>query len=570
MKSTLRSSLVLLLLAVASELLSNDLIPGDTLRIVAEGDTGLSYHVYVPSNYDEKTRPPLLIAFSPSGNGSGILKKLKGGIEEAGWILVGVDQLKNGMKDPLLARKMEDELLDDVFSRLPHNPERVYLGGFSGGAWRAYHLTTRRPESFAGILAYGGWLGGTEEQEKPYRSGISVAMINGTHDRGANAWMPIDTVSLRKRQITVKHFAFPGGHSVAQVEITKSAVNWMNEEWERRASGGVWTGANCLDLLYVGDHPARSKAFTEFLKPHFRTVTAAEADKLTLELANEADVLLLDQPVRTLPDNFTKATLLTPRASEETARRYGSKYKRTSEASLGSIGIHLESLEDWTFRDTQQNHLISSRAFKDSEDSQIIVSKGEEGALIVREAHRLYWGWDAVPSQLSKGGQEALIEMLSWIFEFNGHQQSVFANLTTRERMRAMLDQDGVDLQTLRSSFAPSVLEQHGETIEALRRFFAENGPYLVIRQGSGLLELDENAKTLGTPNHRVDSIESWIKLLSDETKSKTSIGLLHRYTGKRIRKNQKLWREWFAASKEHLSFRDDLGYRFVSSASGP
>ena len=117
------------------------------------------------------------------------MEKLRPAAESAGWLLVGCDKLRNGMKDHDLEVEMEDEVLDDMFKHLPHDPKRVYLGGFSGGAMRAYGITARRTEPYAGIIAYGRWLGGPDYQEEPYRENMSVAMINGISDRGSNMSM---------------------------------------------------------------------------------------------------------------------------------------------------------------------------------------------------------------------------------------------------------------------------------------------------------------------------------------------------------------------------------------------
>ena len=146
------------------------------------------------------------------------------------FLLVGCDKLRNNLNDRKLAIKMEDEILDDVLKNLPHDPERVYLGGFSGGAMRAYGLTARRSEPFAGVLAYGGWLGGPGFQDKPYRKGLAVAMINGISDTGANGWVAKDTVTLRERDCAVKHFSFEGGHQTAPPELTALAVEWLEEQ----------------------------------------------------------------------------------------------------------------------------------------------------------------------------------------------------------------------------------------------------------------------------------------------------------------------------------------------------
>lgn len=204
------------------------LIPGSTIMRTADGANGTTYHLHVPEDFDvDAPSRPILIAFSPGGNGKGILEKLKSATEAVGWLLVGCDKLRNGMGDHDLEIEIEDEILTVVLDHVPHDPERIYLGGFSAGAMRAYGITARRTEPYAGVLAFGGWLGGPSYQDEPYRENMSVAMVTGVRDRGASGWVPIDTKTLKQRNCSVKHFAFDGGHSVSPPATTGAAIKWL-------------------------------------------------------------------------------------------------------------------------------------------------------------------------------------------------------------------------------------------------------------------------------------------------------------------------------------------------------
>ncbi|WP_298365772.1 sialate O-acetylesterase [uncultured Lutibacter sp.] len=202
--------------------------PGSTIRIKALGKTNMIYNVYTPTSYSKNKLSPIIIAFSPAGNGAGILNQMRESAEKFGWILVGCDKLKNGMKDVALEQKMEDEVMDDILKNIPHNSNRIYLAGFSGGAMRAYSLTTRRPETYAGVIAYGGWLGGKDFQDKEYQSGMYVAVVNGEKDKGANKWKEIDSKTLIKNNCEVKHFSHEGGHKIAPPKITNEVLSWLN------------------------------------------------------------------------------------------------------------------------------------------------------------------------------------------------------------------------------------------------------------------------------------------------------------------------------------------------------
>ncbi|MDW5288100.1 sialate O-acetylesterase [Formosa sp. PL04] len=206
----------------------NQLKLNNTIKFKAEGETNMMYHVYTPSNFTSEEKLPIVIAFSPNGKGLGMVTKMQEAAEKYGWIVVGCDKLKNGMNDEALEQQMEDEVLDDILKNIPHDTNKIYLAGFSGGAMRAYSLTTRRPENFEGIIAFGGWLGGEEYQDKAYQNEMYVAIVNGTNDKGANKWNEIDAKTLIKNNCIVKQFSFEGGHQVAPVETIEQVFYWLN------------------------------------------------------------------------------------------------------------------------------------------------------------------------------------------------------------------------------------------------------------------------------------------------------------------------------------------------------
>ena len=215
--------------------------PGNVLKRTAAGPHAMTYHVYVPTTFTTAKLPPMVIVFSPGGSGSGMLGQLKDSAEKAGWLAIGCDKLKNSMEKEGIKDKeeeaMEDEVLNDIFLSIPCQTNRVYLGGMSGGALRAYWISARRKETFAGILAYGGWLGGRDFQNKlKFCKGMAVAIINGESDKNANTWVAGDSAALRRRNCRIKTFPFPGGHVVAPTEITDKVMTWLEEDWTKIGS----------------------------------------------------------------------------------------------------------------------------------------------------------------------------------------------------------------------------------------------------------------------------------------------------------------------------------------------
>jgi len=95
---------------------------------------------------------------------------------------------------------------------------------------RSYGISARRPEKLAGIIAYGGWLGGRKYYDLDYCEDMAVAMVNGDKDRGANNWTERDKDVLENRDCEVRIFTHPGGHKIAPANVTDEVIAWLEQE----------------------------------------------------------------------------------------------------------------------------------------------------------------------------------------------------------------------------------------------------------------------------------------------------------------------------------------------------
>lgn len=214
----------------SKELTEKTKLKGGEMYIrTTQGEHKCSYHLYVPSDYRKKSADemPLIIAFSPGGSGEGIMKNLKFAAEENNSLLIGCDYLRNGISDYYLEVEVENEILADIYKLITFNKDKLIYSGFSGGAMRSYGLAVRRSEKVYGILAMGGWLGGPDYQQEDYPSNMRIAMANGSEDRAANGWQPIDTKTLEKCGSIVKSFPFTGKHQAASEAIINDALKWI-------------------------------------------------------------------------------------------------------------------------------------------------------------------------------------------------------------------------------------------------------------------------------------------------------------------------------------------------------
>lgn len=216
----------------------NDILKaGETVIKYTGGTYNIPYHAYAPTDYLSGDKRPIIIAFHAGGNGNGMVNFIKTAAEYKGWIVVGSDRLRNNMPDAAIEKAMENEVIDDILKNVPHESRRIYLSGFSGGALRSYWLTVdgRRPETYAGVLAFGGWLG--QAYHLKYQSHMSIAIVNGSNDGsptvlGANYHVTKDSTVLVNRGNRVNTFYFPGGHQVGPPEKIKKALDWLQEDWD--------------------------------------------------------------------------------------------------------------------------------------------------------------------------------------------------------------------------------------------------------------------------------------------------------------------------------------------------
>lgn len=133
---------------IATDTLANK---ADQIVLTAGSITTLScklnvangYEVYLPKTLSDSARYPVLIFFSPDGNGKIPVLKYQELADKWEFILIGSNYTKNGM-EAQLAMKGANELVTDVKSRFNVDGARVYLSGFSGGARIAGGLALSR------------------------------------------------------------------------------------------------------------------------------------------------------------------------------------------------------------------------------------------------------------------------------------------------------------------------------------------------------------------------------------------------------------------------------------------
>ena len=121
---------------------------------VLEPDEKLEWQLYVPHSYDSSRPAGVLVFISPSASWSGSRKSYNDLLEEKNLIWAGV--LRAGDATPLNERMMKSLLTPIVLSQdYALDPDRIYVGGYWGGAHVAMLLATGKPGLFKGGMFVG-------------------------------------------------------------------------------------------------------------------------------------------------------------------------------------------------------------------------------------------------------------------------------------------------------------------------------------------------------------------------------------------------------------------------------
>lgn len=198
---------------------------------VAEGVFTTDLYVYYPTICETSTNRPMLILFNAAGRAARYLKQFVEAAEVNGIVMVACDSFYNTRDDEEDSVMLErfKELLPIIEATIPHDSKRLFMGGNSGGAMRAYGYSAQIDRPWAGIYANGGWLGGYDYYDWPYPGGMRIAMVNGNNDH-ANRWIERDSKLLGSKGNKVVLFSFDGGHQSAPPKTRIKALTWLINE----------------------------------------------------------------------------------------------------------------------------------------------------------------------------------------------------------------------------------------------------------------------------------------------------------------------------------------------------
>lgn len=201
---------------------------GTIERKVGTGKFTTEYSIYHPSGPTPPAKLPLMILFHPGGNGHRDILRYVEAADAVKMTLVSCETFQNsGDKAEIEADYLErfQELLPQIEQDVPHDPNRMFMGGVSGGAWRSFHYSAQIPRPWAGIYSNCGWVGDKKWWDLPYPK-MRVVFLNGDRDYGRNT-NKNDIEVIRKSGSEMSVQVFEGGHQVAPPPVMTKSFRWL-------------------------------------------------------------------------------------------------------------------------------------------------------------------------------------------------------------------------------------------------------------------------------------------------------------------------------------------------------
>jgi len=208
----LRLSLILLVLFSAfGHAIAKDEI---TKELITSSGKKRAYYLYVPPTVTAPAQAPLIVTLHGSGrNGITLVEKWKDYAKKEGIIVAGPDANNSqGWSAPQDGPDFLRDLVEELKTKYPINPRRVYLFGHSAGACFAIHMSLMESQYFAAAAIHAGALRSKEEfslVKLPKRKiPISIQVgdsdqffplkeVRATRDALKEAGFPVDLIEIK-------------------------------------------------------------------------------------------------------------------------------------------------------------------------------------------------------------------------------------------------------------------------------------------------------------------------------------------------------------------------------------
>ncbi|QDU93985.1 hypothetical protein [Lignipirellula cremea] len=232
--------------------------------------TEQQYQCFVPQQYNPRNAWPVLLFIAPGqrATGWGQWEKV---CRERGVIFASPHQAGNQCPFPRRVRIVAD-VLDDLRRKYNVDPDRVYLGGFSGGGRVACAMAFALPEYFGGVVPVcaGGQLRDEPWLRQRVIDRLSVAQLTGENDFNRGEVERMHQTTLSGVGVRCRTWVAPRlGHTIPGSDLLDQAFVWMEEQLDQRRRFAQQWPASRID-----DAPTRSEWAERLLAEGTKRVAA--------------------------------------------------------------------------------------------------------------------------------------------------------------------------------------------------------------------------------------------------------------------------------------------------------
>jgi len=191
-------------------------------KIICTRDPNQSYALYLPRNYDQRRKWPVLYAFDPGARGRVPVERFKDAAEQFGWIVVGSNNSRNASIQSSI--DAWNAIVRDTTDKFSIDDGRAYAAGFSGGARVALTFATECKDCLAGVIAGGAGFPPGIEPAATMR--FAIYAIAGIEDFNFPEIKELDE-KLTRVNIAHQIATWEGRHEWPPAPVTQDAVAWM-------------------------------------------------------------------------------------------------------------------------------------------------------------------------------------------------------------------------------------------------------------------------------------------------------------------------------------------------------
>ncbi len=190
-------------------------------RVVCARKPEQTYALYVPSRYDANKRWPIIYIFDPAARGNIPLELMKDAAERHGFLVAASNNSRNGSWSVEI--EAAQAMADDTHARFSIDEQRVYFGGFSGGA-RVASLIAQSCKCAAGVFLSGAGFSANAAPSRDVRFAVfaAVGMFDFNYPEVTQLDEKLDASGY---QHALRYF--DGTHQWAPAPVMEEALAWF-------------------------------------------------------------------------------------------------------------------------------------------------------------------------------------------------------------------------------------------------------------------------------------------------------------------------------------------------------